>query len=88
MIDRDGSSWEHQDGNREVMGDLGLELVEKSQTLYNVKFSDIYMNKLALENASKAILTKKEEDEKYIKEIDFTDLDELLAMMVIGLACQ
>ena len=34
------------------------------------------MNELALKNASKAILMKKEENEKYIKEIDFTDLEE------------
>ena len=44
MIDRDGSSWEHQNGNHEVMGDLRLEFVEKSQTLYNVKISDVHTN--------------------------------------------
>ena len=49
------------------MGDLGLELVEKSQTLYNVKFSDVRINELASVNASKAMLKKKEEDVKYIK---------------------
>ena len=76
MIVRNGSSWEHQDGNREVMGDLGLESVEKGQTLYNVKFSDVRTNELALETASKAILKKKGEDEKDNKEIDFTDLEE------------
>ena len=53
MIDKDGSPWEHHDGNGVGMGDLRLELVEKSQTLYNVKFSDVRMNEFALENASK-----------------------------------
>ena len=59
MIDKDVSSWEHQDGNHEVMGDVGLESVEKGQTRYNVKFSDVCTNEFALEAASKAILKKK-----------------------------
>ena len=49
---------------------------QEESTLYNVKFSDVRTNQLALENASKAILKKKEEDETYIKEIGFMDLEE------------
>ena len=48
MIDKDGASWEHQDGDRETMESLVLELVERGETLYNVKFSDVRTNELAL----------------------------------------
>ena len=60
MIDDDGSSWEFQDGDRESMGNLDLVSVERGHTLYNVKFSQVRTNELELENASKAILKRKE----------------------------
>ena len=54
MIDKEGAPWQFQDGGREMLDSLGFDLVSEGEKLYNVKYSDVRTNELALADASKA----------------------------------
>lgn len=77
MIDKEGASWQFQDGGREMLDSLDFDLVSEGEKLYNVKYSDVRTNKLALADASKAILKEKERGAaNWDEEVDCADLVE------------
>ncbi len=60
MIDKEGASWQFQDGGCKMLDNIGFDLVAEGENLYNIKYSDVRPNELALVDASNALLKKKE----------------------------